>query len=138
MDIPPSAETIHEWRIQGVLVDKIKAAFYKAPEDSRVVCFPWFLQNEDVIALAGQPLSTKELQDCLSAIMVRGWRFTGGSEEDSAEKIKVAIACKSVEEGHCHWLYIFLLCRWSLPPDYDFWVDFGFASCSSHTGSGIG
>ena len=43
LDISP--KKIHDWRTHGVLVDKIKTAFYKLPEDSRGGYFPWFLQN---------------------------------------------------------------------------------------------
>ena len=54
MRIP--ARTVHDWRISGVLVDEIKAAYFQLPEGSRGLYFPWFLENEHIIALAGQPL----------------------------------------------------------------------------------
>ena len=129
MEIPP--KTIHNWRVHGVLVDEIKTAFYKLPEGSRGGYFPWFLQNEHVIALAGQPLSEKASHDRTNAMLVRAWRFTGGSERDSPEEIKAATSRKPKHEQECHWLYVLLLSGWHPSPDLDLWVDFGFASCTS-------
>jgi hypothetical protein len=40
-----SAEDIHEWRVGGILVDKIKEFYYSIPENSRGQYFPWFLKN---------------------------------------------------------------------------------------------
>ena len=50
------ARTVHDWRVHGVLVDQIIAAYSQFPEGSRGLYYPWFLQNEHIIALAGQPL----------------------------------------------------------------------------------
>ena len=44
-----SAEDIHEWRVGGILVDKIKDFYYSIPEVSRGQYFPWFLQNCHVL-----------------------------------------------------------------------------------------
>ena len=129
MQIPP--KTIHNWRIRGVLVDEIKAAFYKIPEHARGGYFPWFLQNEHIVAQAGQPLSEETLNDRGDAMVVCAWRFTGGSESDSAEEIKAAIARKPADEQKCHCLYSLLLSKWYPSPDLDLWINFGFASCRS-------
>ena len=129
MEIPP--KTIHNWRVRGVLVDEIKAAYYKLPEHTRGGYFPWFLQNEHVVALSGQPLSEESLNGRADAMVVRAWRFTGGSERDSVEEIKAAIARKPTEEQTCHSLYILLLSKWHPSPDIDLWIIFGFASCTS-------
>ncbi|KAF8133967.1 hypothetical protein EV363DRAFT_1448604 [Boletus edulis] len=131
-EIPP--KTIHNWRVRGVLVDEIKAAFYKIPEHARGGYFTWFLQNEHIVALAGQPLSEEALHDRTDAILVRAWRFTGGSERDSVEAIRAAIARKSVEEQQCHTLYTLLLSMWHPAPYLDLWIHFGFASCISEQG----
>ncbi|KAG6377268.1 hypothetical protein JVT61DRAFT_1332 [Boletus reticuloceps] len=68
--IPP--KTIHGWRIRGALVDEIKATFYKIPERTRGGYFPWFLQNEHIIALAGQPLS-EDMMHNYADEMMRSW-----------------------------------------------------------------
>ena len=127
MEIPP--KTIHDWRVRGVLVDEIKAAFYKLPEQSRGGYFPWFLQNEHIVAQAGQSLPDKTLHDYGHASVLRAWRFAGGSERDSVEDIRIAMAGKSVEEQNCYALYTLLLSKWHPSPSLDLWVNFGFASC---------
>jgi hypothetical protein len=114
-----------------VLVDEIKVAFYKLPEHARGDYFPWFLQNERTIALAGQPLSEETLHDRGDDMFVHAWRFTGGSEGDSVAEIKAAIARKPDEEQICHYMYALLLSKWRPSPDLDLWIDFGFASCRS-------
>ena len=129
MKVPP--KTIHDWRVRGVLVDEIKTAFYKIPGHSRGPYFPWFLQNQRIVALAGQPLSAEEIHDYGDAMLVRTWRFTGGSERDSPEDIRAANARKPAEEQKCCSLYTLLLYRWIPCPGLDLWIDFGFASCTS-------
>ena len=101
-DIPP--KTVHNWRVRGVLVDEIKKVFYKLPEQSRRAYFAWFLQNEHIMALAGQPVTEKTVHDAVDVALLRAWRFTGGSEREAAEEIKAAIECKPVEEKNCHLL----------------------------------
>jgi len=44
-----SAEDFHNWRIGGILTEKIKEFFYSLPEDSRGGYFPWFLENLPVL-----------------------------------------------------------------------------------------
>ncbi|KAF8558340.1 hypothetical protein OG21DRAFT_1504392 [Imleria badia] len=129
LKIPP--KTIHDWRVRGVLVDEIKATYYKIPEDRRGRYFPWFLQNEHIIAQAGQPLSAEALYDRAGAMLVKTWRFTGGSERDSPKEITAAIARKPNEEQDCHALYSLLLSQWRPAPNLGLWVYFGFASCTS-------
>ena len=127
-EIPP--KTIHDWRVRGVLVDEIKATFHKIP-GLRNSYFAWFLQNEHIVANAGQPLSDEALHDNADAMVIRAWRFTGGSEKDTVDQIKAAIARKPIEEQQCHHLYTLLLAGWHPSPDLDLWVDFGFAACTS-------
>lgn len=130
LGIPP--KTIHNWRVRGVLVDQIKATYFRVPEDSRGECFSWFLQNEHIVERAGQPLSAQTSPNCDNAALVDAWRFTGGNVKDSVEDIKTAIARKPEDEQKCHWMYAFLFSKGFLPPpELDIWVDFGFASCKS-------
>ncbi|KAF8440853.1 hypothetical protein L210DRAFT_3400158 [Boletus edulis BED1] len=126
-----SPKTIHDWRVRGVLVDEIKASFFELPEYSRGAYFPWFLENEHIVALAGQPLPEKVLHDRNDAMVVYAWTFTGGSERDSVETIRAAIERMSAEEQKCHALYALLLSKWHPSPYLTLWIDFGFASCTS-------
>ena len=130
LKIPP--KTIHNWRVRGVLVDEIKTAFYKLREHSRGDYFRWFLQNEHVVAQAGHPLSEETTHKHMNAAQLRSWRFTGGSKKDSPEEIRAAISRKPDAERDCHWLYFFLLSGQYPSPHVSLWVDFGFASRTSH------
>jgi len=128
-DIPP--KTVHKWRVRGVLVDEIKKIFFQLPEDSRGLYFPWFLENEHIVALAGQPLPAPSVRG-VDAAVVCAWRFIGGSEADSVDEIKAVIAHKPDSEQDCHLLYSLLLSGLHPAPSLDLWVSFGFPSCRSH------
>lgn len=127
LKIPP--KTIHDWRVRGVLVDEITAAFDKVPEHSRGGFFPWFLRNQHVIALAGQPLSTETWHKQGDMMMMHAWRFIGWSEKDASGDIRAAVANKPPDEQRCFALYTLLLARIHPSPRDDLWLDFGFASC---------
>ena len=129
LKVPP--KTIHDRRVRGVLVDEIKATFYDVPEGSRGRYFCWFLQNEHIVALAGQPLPDETFYDHAAAMLLHACRFTEGSERDSAEEVKAAIACKPDQEQECLLMYTVLLSKEYPSPDLWVRVDFGFASRKS-------
>ncbi|KAG6372895.1 hypothetical protein JVT61DRAFT_7332 [Boletus reticuloceps] len=121
LGIPP--RTVHKWRIHGVLVDKIKETYNKVPEAARAEYYPWFLENEHIIALAGQPRTTD--------MMVRAWIFIEGSDSESREEIIAAIERKPKDVKDCFYLCAIILSKGYPDPAMDMWVDFGFASCTS-------
>ncbi|KAG6377244.1 hypothetical protein JVT61DRAFT_1300 [Boletus reticuloceps] len=55
-------------------------------------------------------------------MMVRAWRFIGGSETDSGEEIMTAVKRKPGEERDCHYLYALLLSEWRPHPDLDLMI----------------
>jgi len=57
-----SAEDLHEWRVRGILVDKIKEFYYEIPASHRGGYFPWFLKNLDVLE---RPVTEDEAQQKL-------------------------------------------------------------------------
>ena len=59
-----SAEDIHEWRVRGILVDKIKEFYYSIPENSRGQYFLWYLKN---FHLLERPMTKDEAQQRLIA-----------------------------------------------------------------------
>lgn len=126
-----SSKTINDWRVRGVLVNEIKAAFYRLPEDSRGLYFPWFLQNEHIVALAGKPLSDKEIRDSDDAIWRGAWLAIGGRERASFEEIQAAISRRSAEEVMCYTLYMAILSTCLPSSHFLLWIEFGFASCTS-------
>lgn len=40
-----TSKDLHKWRVQGIMVDKIKEFYYSYPERSRGQYFPWWLKN---------------------------------------------------------------------------------------------
>jgi hypothetical protein len=42
-DITPT--DLHEWRVKGIMVEKIKEIYYRMPESHRGQYFPWWLKN---------------------------------------------------------------------------------------------
>jgi hypothetical protein len=42
-DITPT--DLHEWRVKGIMVEKIKEIYYEIPESHRGQYFPWWLKN---------------------------------------------------------------------------------------------
>jgi hypothetical protein len=40
-----TSNDLHEWRVKGIMVEKIKGIYYKIPESHRGQYFPWWLKN---------------------------------------------------------------------------------------------
>jgi hypothetical protein len=121
------SKTIHDWRVKGVLVEEIKAAYYKIPAESRGEYFPWFLQNQHIL----DPSTTADQSNNEGdAMVLHAWRFTGGAETDSPADIKAQINSMSEDKQSCHLFYTFLLSKWHPAPFHDLWIPFGFCSCA--------
>ncbi|KAG0692608.1 hypothetical protein DFH29DRAFT_839651 [Suillus ampliporus] len=125
MDIP--AKTINDWRVRGVLVEEIKAAYDKIPAQYRGGYFPWFLQNQHILDTS--PAADSQSNDEGDAMFRRAWCFTGGAETDSLEVIKASIASMPQDKQTCHLLYTMLLSKWHPAPFHDLWIPFGFCTC---------
>ncbi|KAG1746939.1 hypothetical protein EDB19DRAFT_1688539 [Suillus lakei] len=126
MEIP--AKTINDWRVRGVLVEEIKAAYHKLPADNRGGYFPWFLQNQHI--LSPSAAADSHSNDKGDAMVVRAWRFTGGAETDSPKEIRARITDMPRDKQSCHLLYTMLLSKWHPAPFDDLWIPFGFCSCT--------
>ncbi|KAG1852431.1 hypothetical protein DFJ58DRAFT_411380 [Suillus subalutaceus] len=121
-------KTIDDWRVRGVLVEEIKAAYYKIPTESRGGYFPWFLQNQHTLnpSAAGD----SQLNDEGDAMVLRAWRFTGGAETDSPADIKARLISMPHDRQTCHVFYALLLSRLFPAPIDNLWIPFGFCSCA--------
>ncbi|KAG2065957.1 hypothetical protein BDR04DRAFT_1107640 [Suillus decipiens] len=122
--IPP--KTINDWRVRGVLVEEIKAAYYKIPAEFRGGYFPWFLQNQHIL----NPAADSQSNEKGDAMVLHAWRFTGGSETDSPADIRARISSMDQDMQRCHLFYTILLSKWHPAPFDDLWIPFGFCSCS--------
>ncbi|MCJ1438446.1 hypothetical protein MMC27_007835 [Xylographa pallens] len=117
-----SAEHIHEWRVGGILVDKIKEFFYSIPENSRGQYFPWFLKNFHVLE---RPMTKDEGQQKLIATLYDKAR----PYLDIEDRNKTARELKPEAKGFSYHLLAEVLLRISPNPIESNWYSFGFVTC---------
>lgn len=122
LEIKP--QTLHQWRLEGTLVQNIKTAFQKLPEQSRGGYYAWFLKNEYVLNTSLPAPPAVELEE-----FKRAWVLLGGSAADSEAAIKAKIATWSEERQTCHAFYVVLVSGWHPAPMQDMWVNFGYCAC---------
>ncbi|KAL8797118.1 MAG: hypothetical protein Q9195_000585 [Heterodermia aff. obscurata] len=117
-----SAEDIHEWRVQGILVDKIKQFYYRIPENARGEYFPWFLKNLHVLE---RPMTKDEAQQRLVATFYDKARPYLNIEDRN----KTAKELKPKAKGASYNLLAEILLRFSPHPTEENWYSFGFVTC---------
>ncbi|KAI0371430.1 hypothetical protein BV20DRAFT_1051459 [Pilatotrama ljubarskyi] len=123
-------EELHQWRMQGRLVQRIKDAFNTMHPECRGHCYPWFLQHQ---ALLDDSVPVKELLDgeCERAVYA-AWMMTGGSPGASLIDIHAYVAALPPTRNSCYLLYCFLAANIYPDASSDEWVDFGFVSTFTH------
>ena len=117
-----SAEDIHEWRVGGILVDKIKEFYYSIAEDCRGRYFPWFLKNFHVL---DRPMTIDEAQQRLLAT------FYDKAKPylDIEDRNKTARELKPEARGASYNLLAGVLSRFSPNPIEGNWYSFAFVTC---------
>lgn len=76
-------ETVHKWRVQGILVEKIKEFFEAMPENRRGGYYPWFLRNQYIVD-GGKDVSP----DLVTDVTARAWVYAGGNRSDTSQMKK--------------------------------------------------
>jgi hypothetical protein len=117
-----SAEDLHEWRVGGILVDKIKEFYYSIPENSRGQYFPWYLKNFPVLE---RPMTNDEAQQKLIATFYDKAR----PYLDIEDRNKTARDLKPEAKGTSYNLLGGTLLRISPNPIKENWYSFGFVTC---------
>lgn len=117
-----SAEDIHEWRVGGILVDKIKEFYYSIAENSRGQYFPWFLKSSYVLE---RPMTKDEAQEKLIATFYDKAR----PYLDIEDRNKTARDLKPEAKGTSYNLLAGILLRFSPNPIQRNWYSFGFVTC---------
>ena len=117
-----SAEDIHEWRVGGILVDKIKEFYYSIAENSRGQYFPWFLKNFYVL---DRPMTTDEAQQRLIATFYDKAR----PYLDIEDRDKTARDLKPEAKGTSYNLLAGTLLRIIPNPIQENWYSFAFVTC---------
>jgi hypothetical protein len=117
-----SAEDIHEWRVRGTLVDKIKEYYYSISEMSRGQYFPWFLKNSYAL---GPPKTKEESQQRLIATFFdKAKPYLDEKDRNTAAK-DLNPEAKSL--SYC--LLAQTLLRITPNPAEKNWYSFGFVTC---------
>ncbi|KAL8833124.1 MAG: hypothetical protein Q9170_004482 [Blastenia crenularia] len=117
-----SAEEIHDWRVGGILADKIKEFYYNIPENCRGQYFPWFLKNLHVLDL---PMTKDEAEQKTIATFYDKAR----SYMDIEDRNKTAREIKPEAKGTSYNLLAAILLQMSPNPMERNWYSFGFVTC---------
>lgn len=116
------AEEIHEWRIQGILADKIKEFAYSIPESSRGHYLPWFLNNPGIL---DRPSTKQNAQ----AKLVATFYDKANPYLEAKDRNKAAQELKPQAKQDCYNLLAEILLRMSPSPAETNWCSFGFVTC---------
>jgi MYND finger len=122
MNVEP--KTIHRWRLKGTLVEEIKSAFEKLPQNNRGGYFPWFLQNQWMINPELTPPTNP-----VNETLLRAWQYADGSPTSTREEIDVARASWPKDKQECFYFCTILLSSWHPSPEQAVWLNFGFCTC---------
>ena len=117
-----SSEDIHEWRIGGILVDKIKEFYSNIPENFRRQYFPWLLKNLYVLE---RPMTKDEAQQKLIAT----FHDKARPYLDIEDRNKTASDLKPEAKRSCYNLLAGILLRFTPNPIEMNWYSFGFVTC---------
>ena len=117
-----SSEDVHEWRIGGILADKIKEFYSKIPERFRGQYFPWLLENLYVLK---RPVTKDEAQQKSIAT----FHDKARPYLDIEDRNKTARDLKPEAKGSCYDLLAGILLRFSPNPIQEDWYSFGFVTC---------
>lgn len=117
-----SAEELHEWRIAGILTEKIKGFFYSIPEESRGSYFPWLLKNLHVL---GRPMTREEANRNLAATLFDKAR----SYLDVEDRNKALDELMPIAKRDSFILLAELSHQASPNPIEQGWYNFGFVTC---------
>ena len=120
-----SAENLHEWRVGGILIDKIKEFYYTIPENSRGQYFPWFLKN---FYFQERPVTKDEAQQKLIAT----FHDKARPYLDIEDRNRTVRDLKPEAKGTSYCLLAEILLRSSPNPIERNWYSFGFVTCCGH------
>lgn len=125
-----STEDIHEWRVGGILVDKIKEFYYSIVENSRGQYFHWFLKNFYDMEL---PMTKDEaLQKLIATFDDKARPYL-----DTEDRNKTARDLKPEAKRTCYYLLAEILLQISPNPIDRNWYSFGFVTCRGQNEEGM-
>lgn len=119
------AEEIHEWRVRGILADKIKESIYSIPESCRRQYSLWFLQNAHVLE---RPVTKEEAEQRLIATFYDKAR----PYLDIEDRNKTARDLKPEAKRASYTLLAEILLQTIPNPMEENWYSFAFVTCRLH------
>ena len=123
-----SAEDLHEWRVGGILFDKIKEFYYSIEETSRGQYFPWFLKN---ISVLERPMNKDEAEQKLIATFYDKAR----PYLDMEDRNKTARDLEPEAKRSSYTLLAEILLNITPNPTERNWYSFGFVTCRGQDGN---
>jgi hypothetical protein len=117
-----STEDIHQWRIAGILADKIKEFYFGLPASQRGQYFPWFLRNSHVL---DRTMSKKEAV----ANLIVTFYDQARPYLDEEDRGKIAKDLQPQAKTHSYHLLAGILRRMHPNPMEENWCAFGFVTC---------
>ncbi|KAI0338171.1 hypothetical protein BDW22DRAFT_1402300 [Trametopsis cervina] len=125
-------QQLHKWRIQGTLIQEIKASYEAMPVNSRGEYYPWFLEHQFILE---DPTPTiDESQRHADAMVRRAWTSIGKSANASMEDIRKFMETMPSAQRACFVFYGMILESSHPGPDSDIWIRLAFCTCSSQYG----
>ncbi|KAH3941460.1 hypothetical protein HBI56_197890 [Parastagonospora nodorum] len=121
-----SSKDLNDWRVAGVLVNKVKAIYSEIPETRRGRYFPWFLENLHVL---DQPMSKEEAQQKLVVTLYDKAK----PYLDIEDRSKAFGDLKPQAKRHSYHLLAGMQHRWSPNPIEENWYSFGFVTCRNRS-----
>ncbi|CAE6437777.1 unnamed protein product [Rhizoctonia solani] len=121
---------VHQFMLDGRLVDCIKTFYEAIPEANRGECYSWFLMNHHL--LMPPPFHDASYEVLDDNALQHAWWFIGGSAADTLVEIKSRIQAWSEDKHRCFkFIQLLLRAGFQLTPDRPEWLQFGFCGCKS-------
>ncbi|KAK1223936.1 hypothetical protein PQX77_013175 [Marasmius sp. AFHP31] len=111
-----TADTLHEWRTQGVLCNRVRNTYSSAPSGLRRDAYTWFLRNQWVLDPSLTPVGEMVEARCERALEV-AWSRMG---RNRSSKILVSLWRKKKRE--CLWHYAVVLSGEHYSSFMDIWA----------------
>ncbi|KAK0735080.1 hypothetical protein B0T26DRAFT_690770 [Lasiosphaeria miniovina] len=128
------AHEVHEWRVQGVLADKIDEFYLKIPERRRGSYYPWFARNKHLLDPSVPPVDTAGKDNPLLRAIELAKPYL-----DPADREKDFRDLEPPAKRYC-FVFFAMALETSRPnpgwEELDMWYDFGFATCADEYDEG--
>ncbi|KDN44311.1 hypothetical protein RSAG8_05575, partial [Rhizoctonia solani AG-8 WAC10335] len=107
---------VHQFMLDGKLVDCIKTFYEVIPEANRGECYSWFLRNQHLLMPPPFHDTSHEVLD--DNALQHAWWFIGGSASDTLAEIKSRIQAWPEEKHRCFkFIQLLLRAGFQLSPD---------------------